>query len=180
MTIYIRPETPADYSAIHALTSDAFPNSTANEPGIVADLRAASALTLSLVAVDSAAAETIIGHIAFSPVVITPPPSSNKKWFGLAPISVAPQRQGHGVGRQLIEEGLAKLKSMEGVQGCVLLGDPKFYNRFGFMAGQGLGLAGVPPEYFMSCVLDGSECPTGEVKFHPAFDQSLTDADTKH
>lgn len=71
------------------------------------------------------------------------------------------------------------LKQIQGVQGCVLLGDPKFYNRFGFVAGQGLRLEGVPAEYFMSRVLDGGVCPVGEIKYHQAFDQSFTGADSK-
>lgn len=178
MTVAIRPETPADSAAIHALTDAAFSNSTANEPAIVDDLRAASALTLSLVAVDpsSSTPEAIIGHVAFSPMTVTPKPP--KTWLGLGPISVSPERQKQGIGRKLIEEGLKRLKEMEDVQGCVLLGDPKFYNRFGFVVG-GLKLVGVPEEYFMGCVLDGSECPAGEVKFHEAFDQSLVDGKSK-
>lgn len=176
MSISIRPETPADVAPIHDLTDAAFANSTAHEALIVSSLRAASSLTLSLVAVDLSSSR-IIGHVAFSPISITP--ATTKTWLGLGPISVAPDRQRQGVGRRLIEEGLARIKEMEDVQGCVLLGSPEFYGRFGFEAGRGLVLKGVEEKYFMSLLLDGGECPQGEVKFHEAFDQSLQDANDK-
>ncbi|KAJ6783181.1 hypothetical protein PWT90_10049 [Aphanocladium album] len=181
MPVTIRPETPADHEAIHSLTAIAFAKSTAREAFIVDDLRAASALTLSLVATDSSSSSSsshdIIGHVAFSPVTITPTPA--KTWLGLGPISVAPERQRQGVGRMLIEASLERLRDMDGVQGCVLLGNPELYNKFGFFAGRGLTLEGVPPHYFMSVVLDGGEYPQGVVKFHETFDQSLKEADTK-
>ncbi|KAG0249954.1 hypothetical protein BGZ95_007354 [Linnemannia exigua] len=55
--------------------------------------------------------------------------------------------------------------------GCVLLGDPAFYGRFGFKAHPGLVLDGVPPEYFQ-VVSFGSEIPSGTVRYHEAFNAS--------
>ncbi|KAM3447390.1 hypothetical protein MY5147_010019 [Beauveria neobassiana] len=179
MTVTIRPELFGDHAAIHALIVAAFPNSTANEPAIVDDLRSAGALTLSLVAVDSSdPADSIIGHVAFSPVTITPA-LETKTWLGLGPISVAPARQRQGIGSMLLQEGLRRLATSKNVQGCVLLGNPDLYTKFGFVAGSGLVLEGVPPQYFMSVVLDGGKCPRGVVKFHAAFDQSLVDGKAK-
>ncbi|XWW96447.1 hypothetical protein V2A60_004421 [Cordyceps javanica] len=179
MTITIRSETVDDCPAIHALTKAAFPDSTASEAAIIDDLRSAGALTVSLVAVDTSdPAGTIIGHVAFSPVTITPAIETGV-WLGLGPISVTPGRQRQGIGRMLIQDGLRRLATLESVQGCVLLGNPELYNKFGFEAGRGLVLEGVPPRYFMSVSLDGGECPQGVVKFHAAFDQSLKDANTK-
>lgn len=63
-------------------------------------LRAAKALTLSLVAEEDG---QVLGHIGFSPVLID---GAEKGWYGLGPVSVLPARQGEGIGGKLIREGL--------------------------------------------------------------------------
>lgn len=66
----IRAETPADTSTIRALTETAFKHAehrSQTEGAIVDALRTAGALTLSLVAEQDG---EILGHIAFSPVLI--------------------------------------------------------------------------------------------------------------
>ncbi len=165
----IRPEQPADAAAIRALTTEAFaaaPHSSGTEAAIIDGLRAAGALTLSLVAVeDDAKPDTILGHVAFSPVTID---GAERGWFGLGPVSVRPGRQRGGVGSELIREGLQRLREI-GAGGCVLLGDPGYYGRFGFAADPALVLEGVPPEYFMRLAF-GAGVPAGTVRYHAAFD----------
>ena len=159
----IRPETPADAPAIAALTTAAFaaaPHASGREAAIVDALRAAGALALSLVADDGG----VVGHVAFSPVTID---GREAGWFGLGPVAVAPDRQGQGIGSALIREGLARLAAM-GARGCVLLGDPGYYRRFGFEVDPALVLPDVPPEYFMRLMLAGTP-PKGTVAFHPGF-----------
>ena len=161
----IRPEQPADTDAIRALTTEAFaaaPHSSGTEAAIVDGLRAAGALTLSLVAVQDGA---IVGHVAFSPVTID---GAESGWFGLGPVSVRPDRQRGGIGSGLIREGLRRLRE-NGAGGSVLLGDPAYYGRFGFAADPALVLEGVPPEYFMRLAFD-AEPPAGTVRYHAAFD----------
>ena len=58
-----------------------------------------------------------------------------------------PNRQRHGIGSALIAAGLARIRE-QGAKGCVVLGDPGYYSRFGFAADPNLCLAGVPAEYF--------------------------------
>ena len=160
----IRPEQPADSDAIRALTTDAFataPHSSGTEAAIVDALRAAGALTLSLVAVEDGA---IVGHVAFSPVTIS---DGSKGWYGLGPISVDPSRQGEGIGSRLVREGLERLRAM-GAAGCVLLGDPAYYGRFGFAADPNRRLDGVPPEYFLH-VAFSPVYGAGTVSYHPGF-----------
>ncbi len=70
----------------------------------------------------------IVGHVAISPVTIT---SGETGWYGLGPISVCPNKQGIGIGSLLMNAALQKLKDLGG-KGCVLLGDPNYYSRFGF------------------------------------------------
>lgn len=161
----IRLERPEDATTIHALTEAAFegkPYSDGAEPRVVDALRAAGALTLSLVATEG---EDIVGHVAFSPVTIN---GEAGDWYGLGPVSVWPDRQRAGIGLALIREGLRRLQALD-AGGCVLLGDPAYYVRFGFEHDPGLRYAGGPPWAFQRLVLKGPR-PRGEVSFHPGFD----------
>ena len=127
MTPTIRPETPSDEDAIEQVTRRAFlshPYSHQTEQFIIRALRADHALSVSLVAED---AGRIVGHIAFSLVTIG---DGVTGWYGLGPISVEPDLQRRGIGRALMERGLAELRKI-GANGCVLVGDPAFYTRFG-------------------------------------------------
>lgn len=160
----IRKETTADHAAIRKLTIAAFETSRFGYQGeaeIVEGLRTAGALTLSLVDDRDGA---IAGHIAFSPITVE---GRSCDWYGLAPVSVAPDHHAQGIGAGLIREGLARLKAL-GAQGCVLLGDPAYYGRFGFQNDPRLTLAGVPPEYFQALPFT-QEVPQGAVAFHAAF-----------
>ena len=160
----IRDETAADVDAIRAVTAAAFaemPYSDGSEPAIVERLRAAGALTLSLVAEDQG---EIVGHVAFSPVTVS---GQGEGWYGLGPISVLPARQRQGLGGALVREGLARLQKLA-ARGCVLAGDPAYYGRFGFSVDPAFTSAGIPQEYFMrlafSPVYGG-----GAVAYHPVF-----------
>jgi putative acetyltransferase len=162
--IVIRSETDADGGAITDVTVAAFKTleiSHHTEQSIIAALRAARALTLSLVAeVDG----RVIGHIAFSPVTIS---DGTLNWYGLGPVSVLPAYQRQGVGKALIREGLARLKAMN-AQGCCLVGHPDYYRKFGFINMPGLVLEGVPPEVFFALSF-GGHTPQGSVAFHEGF-----------
>lgn len=165
--LLIRPETPDDADAIRELTSAAFadaPHSSGTEAAIVDALRAAGALTLSLVAED---AGSVIGHAAFSPVTTS---SGAAGWFGLGPVSVRPDRQRAGIGQALVHAGLAMLRDGDAA-GCVVLGDPAYYGRFGFASDPALRYGDVPPEYFQRMVFHGPP-PAGTVAYHPGFGAS--------
>jgi putative acetyltransferase len=160
----IRKETTSDFDAITEITIAAFKTlevSNKTEQFIIKALRAAGALTLSLLAeIDG----RVVGHIAFSPVTIS---DGSNGWYGLGPVSVLPDYQKQGIGKSLINEGLSQLKDMGG-QGCALVGDPNFYKRFGFKNYPQLILEGVPQEVFL--VLPFSKTlPKGTVVFHEAF-----------
>ncbi|MFZ5520389.1 MAG: GNAT family N-acetyltransferase [Pseudomonadota bacterium] len=162
--ISIRPEGPQDAPAIHEVTVAAFasvPISQHTEQHVVRALRAAGALTLSLVA---EADGRVVGHIAFSPVTLS---SGTPGWYGLGPVSVLPAYQRQGIGAALIREGLARLQT-QGARGCCLVGHPAYYPRFGFVNVPGLVHEGVPSNVFFALSFDG-DYPQGEVRFHPAF-----------
>lgn len=164
MSLVIRPECKSDEKAIDEVTCQAFSAltySSHTEHFIVAALRVANALSISLVAEQSG---QVVGHIAFSPVKISDDTSG---WFGLGPVSVHPSNQKQGIGRALIERGLLLLRE-QGASGCVLLGEPPYYGRFGFVNNPGLVLSGVPQEFFLALPF-GSSSPQGEVIYHAAF-----------
>ena len=80
VTFTLRNETPADIGAITELTMAAFESlaiSQHTEQFVVAALRAAGALTVSLVAESEG---QVIGHIGFSPVVLS---DGTPNWYGL-------------------------------------------------------------------------------------------------
>ncbi len=162
--LLIRAETDADVQAIHDVTIAAFRDlevSHHTEQFIVAALRAAQALTLSLVAeVDG----RVVGHIAFSPVALS---DGTPGWYGLGPVSVLPEYQRQGIGKALMREGLSRLKQTN-ARGCCLVGHPDYYRRFGFQNPPGLVVEGVPAEVFFALAFDGPT-PQGTVLFHDAF-----------
>ncbi len=161
----IRPEIREDRAVIHALTEAAFreaPHSSHTEQFIVDALRSRGELSLSLVAEKDG---QVVGHVALSPVTIS---DGSTGWFGLGPISVLPGWQGQGVGAALMHAALDALRE-QGAQGCVLLGEPAYYGRFGFRAEPGLVLPGVPPEYFQALCLR-PPMAQGEVQYSPAFE----------
>ena len=85
----------------------------------------------------------------------------------MGPVSVRPDRQRQGIGKALINEGLRLLKEAE-AKGCVLVGDPKYYEQFGFGNLTGLILEGVPPENLLVLGF-GEDQIQGAVEFHKAF-----------
>jgi putative acetyltransferase len=162
--LILRKETIADIDAITKVTIAAFKNlavSNQTEQYIINALRDADALTISLVAeID----ERIVGHIAFSPVIIS---DGTKDWYGLGPVSVLPENQKQGIGKSLINEGLSLLKQLGG-QGCALVGNPNYYKRFGFKNFPELVHEGVPQEVFLALPFN-EKVPQGIIVFHEGF-----------
>jgi putative acetyltransferase len=78
-----------------------------------------------------------------------------------------PLFQRRGIGQSLVQSGLRLLRE-RGARGCVVLGSPDYYRRFGFVAIPDLTFTGPPPEYFMSLRFAGPQ-PYGEVAYHEAF-----------
>jgi putative acetyltransferase len=162
--IVIRNETDADVGTITEVTIAAFKTlaiSNHTEQFIIEALRAAKALTVSLVAEVNG---RVIGHIAFSPVTIS---DGTRNWYGLGPVSVLPEYQRKGVGKALIQEGLSRLKDLN-AHGCCLVGHPDYYRKFGFKNVSGLVHEGVPQEVFFALSFDG-HTPQGSVAFHEGF-----------
>jgi putative acetyltransferase len=164
MNLKIRNEDKGDIDAIEKVTIEAFlnaPHTDHTEQYIVRDLRNSGALSISLVAESQG---QIVGHVAISPVTIS---DGVKGWFGLGPISVSPNVQRAGVGSKLMLSALETLKG-SGASGCVLLGDPAYYSRFGFKPESSIVYPDVPPEYFQA-IQFSALLPNGIVTYHEAF-----------
>ena len=163
--VHVRTEVPADASAISAVTEAAFrehPHSRQTEAQIIEALRRAGALSLSLVAQLN---HQVVGHVAFSPVTIT---GDAPGWYGLGPLSVAPSVQGSGVGTALVWHGLQTMRQRNAA-GCVVLGEPAYYGRFGFRSTPALRLEGAPPGCFLVRPFERL-IPLGTLRYHAAFD----------
>ncbi|MDH3236271.1 MAG: N-acetyltransferase [Alphaproteobacteria bacterium] len=93
--------------------------------------------TLSLIAL---AGGRPVGHVLFTKLRLAGSEQDNAVSLSiLAPLAVVPEAQNKGVGRQLIEAGLAKLQEA-GVDLVLVLGHPDYYPRHGFAPAGVLGL----------------------------------------
>ena len=160
----IRNESNQDVDVITKVTEAAFKElavSQQTEQFIIKALRKAGVLTVSLVAeVDG----EVVGHVAFSPATLS---DGSSKWYGLGPVSVLPEYQKQGIGSELINKGLSILKDKK-ANGCAVVGEAGYYERFGFKHVTGLTYEGVPDEAFLIMPFN-DKAPQGIIKFHEAF-----------
>lgn len=167
----IRPERAGDFEAIHAVQSAAF--ETDAEARLVGALRERAEPYLSWVAeVDGA----VRGHVAFSPMTV---PSATQRGapapllLGLAPLAVDEDFRRRGLGAELSRAGLRRCREL-GAVGAVVLGNPRYYARFGFRDAAVWGLASVyeaPAGAFQAVELQPGAFAelSGTLEYHPAF-----------
>jgi putative hydrolase of the HAD superfamily len=129
----LRPETPADVPGVRVVEESAFGRAT--EANLVDLCRQRGKVGLSLVAVRDG---NIVGHVLFTPVTLDPP-RPGWRGLGLGPIAVLPEFQRTGIGSQLMQTGLEMCREW-GFDFVVLLGDPNYYSRFGFIPAKEFGL----------------------------------------
>ncbi|WP_316897859.1 N-acetyltransferase [Pseudodesulfovibrio indicus] len=106
---------------------------------------------LSLLALEDVRA---VGHILFTAGDIV---GSSRKVSLLAPLSVAPEAQGRGVGGRLIQAGLARLAEAA-VDLVFVLGHPSYYPRHGFVPAHTYGLEApypIPEEHLDAWMVQG-------------------------
>lgn len=164
MAILIRDEAPDDIVAIHELTRRAFapmPYADGDEQDVIDRLRATGGLALSLVAEQGGA---VVGQVTFSPAAA---PGGVDGWFTLGPVSVEPAIQKQEIGARLIRAGLDRLRS-QGAAGCILLGNPAYYSRFGFCVAAQYAPAEDHSEFFQMLSFAGP-VPDGRFGYHAAF-----------
>lgn len=157
--IEVRLERDQDRDAIRALVDSAFP--TPDEANLVDRLRADGDVVYSLVASEGG---VVVGHALFSRM------TAPFRAVGLAPVSTAAANRRQGIAARLIEDGLARARR-DGWEGVFVLGDPRYYGRFGFDAALAARFSSpYAGEHFMALTL-GAALPTlaGVVAYAPAF-----------
>jgi len=163
--VLIRREQPDDAGAVRVVNEAAFGRS--EEADLVDRLREEGAVLASFVADQN---RTIIGHVLFSRTLIEAAYEPVLS-VALAPVAVLPSHQRRGVGGQLIHAGLDWLRT-HGERSVLVLGDPRYYSRFGFSVARArLLTVPFPPGAFMALelvpgALDGIR---GAVRYPAAF-----------
>ena len=150
--IDIRETRPGDAGAIETLYPDAFPDEDLLP--VVTALHDEDSGVLSLVAL---ADNAVVGNVIFTMCGVDGRPESAAL---LAPLAVASDRQGQGVGTAVVHAGLQRLRE-SGVTYVFVLGDPAYYSRFGFEREDGVAPPYPLPEEWagawQSLCLDGSK-----------------------
>jgi putative acetyltransferase len=163
MTLTLRPEAPTDVAAIRAVNEAAFAGT--EEADLVDALRSDGDLVLSLVAAED---DDVIGHIAFSRLRVESD-GSMQPAVALAPVAVSPAHQCRGIGMALIEDGLRCLKQA-GETLVFVLGEPRYYGRFGFAAVSAARFVSpYPGRQFQSLALSPRAPSSGTLNYAPAF-----------
>ncbi|HDY7632976.1 TPA: N-acetyltransferase [Vibrio vulnificus] len=162
----IRTEAPADILVIDSLLKQVFP--TDAEANLVMTLRENGRLTLSLVACTDEG--EVVGHVMFTPMTLN---GEENGWQGLAPLAVKAEYQKQGIAASLVKEGLTSLLEF-GYPACFVLGDPQYYQRFGFTAASEMGFDcqwPVPEGAFQAFAMAAGEfdAKQGRVKYAPEF-----------
>jgi len=120
----IRPASPDDQPAVHALVAAAFGQK--DEADLVDALRDDGDALLDLVAEEDG---QVTGHVLYSPLKT----DTGQAFAALAPLSVAPDRQRDGLGQMLMATAHELLR-MQGVEAVIVLGHPAYYPKAGFSA----------------------------------------------
>ncbi len=165
----IRPETSKDWNDVRNIVKKAFetaPHTDGDEHNLVNRLRNSKGFIpeLSLVAIED---DEIVGHIMFTKIKI-----ENTIQLAMAPVSVLPEFQGRGIGGQLITTG-HKIARDLGFDFSVVLGDNKYYSKFGYRPAKDFGISApfdVSDEYFMALNLSGKDIKlNGTVEYVKEF-----------
>jgi putative acetyltransferase len=161
----VREERARDSDAVRMLIARAFGREA--EARLVGRLRASGKARLALVAED---AGRLIGHVLFSEVSV----AADCPVLALAPLSVLPAFQRLGVGSALVSDGLDRLRGGR-ISAVLVLGDPRYYSRFGFAPASQFGIEcpfPAPPEAFMALELTPGALagPGGMARYGHEFD----------
>ena len=120
----IREAQEPDLEEIFNLIHTSFANKA--ESDLVRQLILDKDLLINLIFESS---DTILGNVLVSKVTMEP--DIGLFCGGVAPLSVLPEHQSHGIGSKLIKAVIKNSEKMK-MDALFLLGDPSYYERFGF------------------------------------------------
>jgi putative acetyltransferase len=157
--IDFRDESPRDRNAVYRVVSSAFGQLA--EAELVEKLREGGDSVVSLVADEHG---EVVGHVLLSKMD-APFPA-----LALAPVPVIPTRQRTGIGSGLVKTAVNRARN-EGWAAIFVLGDPSYYERFGFDREAAAGFTSpYAGRHFMVLKLSSSlPATTGELRHAPAF-----------
>lgn len=164
--VVIRVEQPGDIPHIRDIVAHAFGQRA--EADLVDQLRTDGEALISLVAV--AENGELVGHILFSRLPIEGARGRLTEAAALAPLAVRPEHQSKGIGSALTKAGI-RACTARGLAAIIVVGDPKFYRRFGFAAEAARSLhSPYPGDAFMALELKpGALRAKGTVRYAAAF-----------
>lgn len=147
MTLIVRPQSHADRANVQDVIAAAF--AVAGSTGAPAEVALNDALSRdsSLVPGLTLVAELdgrVVGQLTSSYGTLTALDGAQQSVVGVGPVAVLPDHQRSGVGSALLRS-LLTLAETAGEPALVLLGDPGFYGRFGFVAAAGAGITAPDP-----------------------------------
>lgn len=164
----LRPVETGDFDAVDAIHRAAFASTAFGHQGEAELVRALHADGDALVSLVAETKGAIAGHALFSPLEIE---GARLRAAGLAPIGVLPALHGNGIGSALIRTGL-DLLAAKGIQIVFVLGDPGYYERFGFAADTARPFTSpFAGPHFMALLLDKAAIlpESGRARYAPAF-----------
>lgn len=178
MNVLIRQERKEDYDKVYEVVKAAFAcadHTNHDEQNLVVRLRNSTAFVPDLSLVAEAEGE-IVGHILFTRAVIRQGAREHET-LALAPLAVAPDYQGKGIGGLLIEAGHRVAREL-GFKSALLVGHPTYYPRFGYRPAEKFGIVTdleLPADVFMACeLMEGALAGVqGRVEFAPEFNLEL-------
>ncbi|WP_319459263.1 N-acetyltransferase [Micromonospora sp. RTP1Z1] len=176
-TLRLRPEDPADEAPVARVLAAAFARPDVASPpevGLVEELRHSDAWIPELAMVAEHGGE-VVGYALLTRVRVRSDGGAAPA-LALGPVAVAPHRQRIGHGMAVVQAGLDAATEL-GERLVVVLGDPAFYQRFGFTRADRMGLSSPWSglgEPWQALVLppstsDGGPPPRGEVVFPPPW-----------
>jgi putative acetyltransferase len=162
--LVIRPAGDADREAIHALVDAAFEGP--GEAELVDRLVADDDVVLELVALHEG---TLVGHVLFSRLLVK---TGNRlvPSVALAPLSVDPECQRTGVGTALVENAHHMLQEA-GETLSVVLGDPAYYGRFGYVHDRAAKFESAYQCAALQALSWGDAPKSGKLIYAPAFSE---------
>ncbi|HJS12049.1 N-acetyltransferase [Sphingopyxis sp.] len=168
--IGIRAATAADADAIDRVIRAAFAGTDFGHQGEAELVRMIEADGDALVSLVAERGGAIVGHVLFSRMDVEAD-GALLAGAGLAPVSVAPDSQGEGIGDALIRAGLDALRE-QGVAISFVLGHETYYPRFGYSPDLAARFASpFAGPHFMAMMLDSDAAwPLGgRADYAPAF-----------
>ncbi|MBK1696261.1 GNAT family N-acetyltransferase [Rhodovibrio salinarum] len=151
LRFHIGPERPDDAERIEPLLDRTFGDERRQKT--VYRLRAGVRPVPELCFVATDDFGKMLASLRFWPIQVAgqgEPPADGPQAILLGPLSVEPKYQGRGIGRALVRQGLDTARRMP-VELCVVVGEPGYYQPYGFIPAtpQGLILPGpVEPRRF--------------------------------